>query len=395
MKLPDSAIKSTLTTFLKGTGDMPGEPRLLWTADACLGRFIPRVDCHRCAAACPAGALRMGRDGPELTGSCIGCGRCAADCPTGAMQVAGFENPGRFPIRNGSVRVDCWRAPQSHRATLRVPCLGGIDVGRIIEWTRLSGARIEFIDRGWCDNCDAHATKAVTSALAIASRLLRDLGMPPALRPRRAAEPLPVGRRAQDFPLPATEVQLGRRAFFRQLAAGTVSAAVATQAQSTDGRRACSAPKPVRFLKSVATLAAEHDTAIPAWPFPALHVSDRCRFHGACTANCPTGALARFDADTVSGLAFRADRCVACGACTDACPEHALTLAPRSGAATGLDRPQRVVEFPRRPCADCRQHFAAAGTDIWCADCRRRRTLARNLFDAIARKAASAAYESP
>ena len=50
------------------------------------------MQCGRCAAACPNGAIRMTEAGPEIDREkCVGCGTCAEACIPGAMKRIGDE----------------------------------------------------------------------------------------------------------------------------------------------------------------------------------------------------------------------------------------------------------------------------------------------------------------
>lgn len=58
------------------------------------------------------------------------------------------------------------------------------------------------------------------------------------------------------------------------------------------------------------------------WLLP--HIDpERCRGHGRCAANCPTGALCLRDALPVF---VRPERCAYCGRCEELCPEGAIKL---------------------------------------------------------------------
>ncbi len=52
----------------------------------------------------------------------------------------------------------------------------------------------------------------------------------------------------------------------------------------------------------------------------------KCTQCGACTAICPTGALAIPDRETMV-VEFDIDKCVACSLCVQACPPRAMSIA--------------------------------------------------------------------
>lgn len=57
--------------------------QLLYDRDKCLR-------CGRCAADCPAQAIRLAEDGIHIDESrCVGCGSCAANCPGDALKAEG------------------------------------------------------------------------------------------------------------------------------------------------------------------------------------------------------------------------------------------------------------------------------------------------------------------
>lgn len=61
------------------------------------GRFYTVTDecvrCGKCARACPAGNIRLGKDGKiKFGGKCLMCMRCAQNCPKNAIKIGLFEN---------------------------------------------------------------------------------------------------------------------------------------------------------------------------------------------------------------------------------------------------------------------------------------------------------------
>lgn len=191
--------------------------------DACLALLSPRyTTCRACKEICPVDAIRVGDAALELAESCLSCGRCAAACPMGELSLPGFNIPELEQDVASPVALDCWKVPQEFApdGAVRVPCLGGLSVGRIVDLVVSAGKRpVVLLDRGWCTLCHAGDDSAhpVSGALETARCLLAKAGMAAGELPRLEAQLLPEKIMPAEIPDSDTQQQLSRRAFFGAL----------------------------------------------------------------------------------------------------------------------------------------------------------------------------------
>ncbi len=368
--------------------------------DACLPLRAPRyATCRACEDVCPPRAIHVGDDGLRLDESCLACGRCAAACPMGALGLPGFTVPEPARESGATLAVDCWKVPTKLTPGhgMRVPCLGGLSTGRILEIVAVAGSRpVELLDRGWCAGCSAggqgghpshtalkHACDLLEAAGAGPERLprLRDLHLPPGLMP--AAIPAAVG-----------EAKISRRGFFSAL---TAKATVAVdQIRPLPGgevrRRRGFEREPARSRERDRMLGALDRITQGGWlsPPPGLfhriEVNTDCENHQVCASICPTGALAIYEQDRRSELMFDTRLCIGCGECQFVCPTAALQLLPNGYAVQGAslpDRPTLLASFAERSCIECGRDFAGRGEESLCPQCRKRQGLARSAFHSL------------
>lgn len=353
---------------------------------ACRSLRGPYGGCRACAQACPAGVLAVDAHSVALKDGCLGCGRCAAACPNSALRIDSFET-GPTVAASGPIRVDCWKAPgDKAEAGVRVPCLGGLSAGRLLQlWGEARGRGLQLIDHGWCRQCSAGAGErhAATRALAKAQECLLAAGVGKDVLPRLLSEPLPVSRMPAAIPEAALERKVSRRHFFRAVVAQAAEAAEAASPpvkvfQAYRGRLPLERR---RLIAGVDEAARSAGRPLPAMLFADLRVDASCDGKGVCTRICPTGALT-LQADAAGGrvLVFDAAGCIACGCCERACPEQALHLeAARSAPlAPGELRRWRVAE-----CADCGDEYLDAGGEEMCLICRKGSRLAKDAFAAL------------
>jgi Fe-S-cluster-containing hydrogenase component 2 len=129
---------------------------LEYCVEACQPVHSRYSECRQCERSCPVNALHVGDGGVQVDDSCLGCGQCAVACPTGALGTPGFALPAIEWTVNDPVFIDCWKVPAAHspKHAVRVPCLGGIALSRLIELRVMAGLRpIVMLDRGWCASC--------------------------------------------------------------------------------------------------------------------------------------------------------------------------------------------------------------------------------------------------
>jgi Fe-S-cluster-containing hydrogenase component 2 len=391
--------------------------------DACLPLRAPRyATCKACENVCPVQALHVEETVIRLDDSCVNCGRCSAACPMGALGLPGFSVPEipRETLR--PLAVDCWKVPA--RLTpddgLRVPCLGGLSRGRILEMVMAAGPRpVEMLDRGWCATCSAgkcgaaaehpeaehlaaqqptvtHPAVAhpVAASLKSARSLLEAAGSGPERLPRLRALHLPSELMPVEIPPPVTETRMSRRGFFSAL---TAKATVAVdQIRPLPGiearRRRGFEREPVqsrerqRVLFSMERIAQSAWLAPPPGLFHRVEVSAACCNHQLCASICPTGALAVFEEAGRSELMFDTQLCIGCGECHVICPSGALSLLPNGYNAEGEalpDHPIRLTSFGEKSCPECGQSFTdKAGEDL-CPQCEKRHNLASSAFQSL------------
>lgn len=364
---------------------LPKDGRLAFAAEVCIAaRSLPSA-CLRCAQACPAGALRVGEAGPELVADCLGCGRCAAACPTGAIVLKGFPKAGKLPSGNTPLHVECWKVPVSLTGHLavRVPCLGSLDAGQLLEWQALlGGTPLHLIDRGWCAQCRAGGeVHPAQAALDEAARLLDVCNLPSVPPPRLLTRPLPLALMPAAIPEPAAVERIDRRTFFRRLAAEASQTIPAPPPAAPRRPRGSDFPLPKRkrLLAALEILTRQPVERLPAAVLPGLTLSAGCDHLGVCAGMCPTGALHLYEAGGRAGAAFMPRDCVACGLCAQSCPARAIEVRP-AGAPEQKAAERILTSFPLVRCEHCQAPFAATQGATLCPACRRSRAMAKSLF---------------
>lgn len=371
--------------------------------DACLSLRAPRyASCRACAAVCPVQALHIEEAEIRLDETCVNCGRCAAACPMGALGLPGFSVPEVSRTEARSLSVDCWKVPArlTPDESLRVPCLGGLSPGRILELVTTAGPRaVELLDRGWCAGCGAGkagdaAQHPVAASLKTARALLEAAGSGAERLPRLRILHLPANLMPVEIPPPVSETRMSRRSFFSALTAkATVAVDQVRPLPVAESRRRRGFEKtPVASRERRRVLFAMERIAQSAWlaPPPGLYhrveVSTACNNHQLCASICPTGALAVFEEDGRSELMFDTQLCIGCSECGAICPSGALSLLPNGYAANGEtlpDRPIRLTSFSEKNCTECGQSFTDKAGEDRCPQCEKRRNLASSAFQSL------------
>lgn len=364
---------------------LPGDSRVAFAAEACIAaRSLPSA-CLRCEKACPAVAVKVGEAGPALVADCLGCGRCAAACPTGAMVLKGFAEARTLPTGNAPLHIECWKVPASltGHIAVRVPCLGGLDAGQLLEWQALLGdTPLHLVDRGWCAQCSAGGEMHPAQvALDEVARLREACNLQSIVQPRLVRRPLPVALMPAAIPEPAAVERINRRAFFRRLAAEASQAIPATAPVAPRPRRGSrfSLPKRERLLTALEILTLQPVERLPAAVLPGLTIAEACDHLGVCAGMCPTGALHLYEEGDRAGLRFEPRDCVACGMCAQACPERAIEVRA-AGSSHDPAAAHAITRFPLVRCEHCLTPFAATQGATLCHACRRGRAMAKNLF---------------
>lgn len=353
-------------------------------AQACLELRSRYAECGHCARNCPPGAIRISSQGMALEETCIGCGRCVAACPTGALRVQGFElRPAPGGENRRPVTVDCWTAPASSGAEIRVPCLGGLPVSQLLELRVSAGLReVAFLDRGWCATCPAGKGKdehPLMKSLERARARMREAGVPEALLPRLAQAPLPLREMSDELSAPRVARRTNRRRFFARLAphsAGTVALQRSAPPLAAAERKA--------VLKSLGMLAARHGGTISPRLFHALEVDARCDGSAVCASTCPTGALRSENGAGGGALSHDAMLCIGCAHCERVCPKGALRVRHGEGSPGA---PRLVARFALRECDSCGEVFRVRSENReengYCERCAKSRRLAHSAFQQL------------
>lgn len=369
--------------------------------DACLALRAPRyATCRACERTCPVKAIRVGEQAIELAEHCVRCGRCAAVCPMGALSHPGFALPATPSDASRAITVDCWKVPAKLSAdgAVRVPCLGGLSPGRILELVASAGESVvELIDRGWCASCSAGGAAAhpAQASLAQARSLLQDAGLAAPRLPRARLDPLPLHLMPAEIAAAVTQTKLGRRGFFGVLSAKTavVVDKVMPMAPSPVRRRRGFEKAPMtsterqRLLLGIGLIAKSADAHPPGSLFFKVEVSDACANHQLCASICPTGALAVFEQGRRTELMFDTQLCIGCAQCETVCPTGALTVLPNgyTGAADLLpDHPIGLTSFGEKTCSQCTRVYTEKNDagDV-CPQCQKRRQLASSAFQSL------------
>ena len=360
-------------------------PVSIWR-EACLRLGSRYASCRACADICPTQALRAAPQSLALGADCTGCGRCQAVCPTGALSVEGFAaTPGRdFPEHDAAVLLDCWQVSSQlpSRAGIRVPCLGGLSVGRLLGLcTAADPHPLVLVDRGWCADCaSGGAQHPARQSVGHAASLMHEAGAPDSRLPRLELRPLGVDRMHRPHADPMLGRRRSRRSFFAALA-GADASAPAGVARPRPQRSA----ERQRTLEALQVLVTRYHGRMPTALFHRVEVRASCRGHGVCAAACPTGALVRYRDSSAqsSGVAYDNSACIACGECAAVCPEQAIAIHCGAGdVAQGLRRLNRLRQ---RECPDCGTRFALRdGEDeSRCANCRKSAQLAHSAFQTL------------
>jgi ferredoxin len=369
--------------------------------DACLPLRAPRyATCTACASVCPAKAIHIEEAALRLDDSCVRCGRCAAACPMGALGLPGFSVPDTTRESVGVLGVDCWKVPAklSPDGSVRIPCLGGLSPGRILELVAAAGPRpVELLDRSWCATCSAGGAGKHPAAvsLELARSLLEAAGSGADRLPRLRSLHLPADLMPAEIPAPVSETKMSRRSFFSALTAKATIAMDQVKPLTAEielRRRRGFEREPVPSRERQRVLLGIQQIGQSAWVtqppdlFHRIEVSAACDNSQLCASICPTGALAIFEESGRSELMFDTRLCIGCNECHAICPSGALSLLPNGYNSDGAalpDHPIRLTSFGEKSCSECGQSFTdKAGEDL-CPQCEKRRNLASSAFQSL------------
>lgn len=365
--------------------------------EACLPLRAPRyATCRACEIVCPVKAIRIGETALQLDESCVRCGRCAAVCPMGALALPGFSVAAAPQEKSNPLSIDCWKVPKklSPEGSVRVPCLGGLSTGRILELVTMAGAHpLELLDRGWCSKCNAGSSTnhPAQANLEQAVALLETAGLATDQIPILRSAHLPASLMPIDIPEPVTETGMSRRAFFSALTSKTVATidkvkplAAGLEARQRRGfeREQVPSRERERLLRGVELICKSAGVTPPPKLFFRVAISDACNNHQLCASICPTGALAVCEQGSRTELIFDTRLCIGCNECYSICPSKALSVLP-NGYDVLPDHPTCLTSFGENTCPECGQTYADKAGENLCPQCQKRHHLASSAFQSL------------
>lgn len=367
--------------------------------DRCLNRGNRLSHCRLCAEACPAGAISLHGEVPELgRESCVGCGLCLGACPSGAFTDGRWSErhflDGVRRIRAAGSRplITCGMASERGDVspdTFGVACCPGtFSVGVLFE-AGFDGA-ISFL----CDGCAScpliGGFRELVRRIGRANALLAACGRPagivallereerempagaPGARPALAAGPLLDVRRSASSDI--SDAYARRR---ETLTTSFFDARRTPHAGASGAHRADGDGLPMRAIPDLSPrwradlrrfwLARVGEASDEAGPWPAIAIrAGRCVACGTCHQFCPGRAIEHRVEDGRYVISFTPGRCLGCGQCARSCVAGALTQG--SAPCATPFRPQVVARYPVHECPTC--HGVArgrtAGQCFWC-----------------------------
>jgi ferredoxin len=331
-------------------------------------RCVADRGCRRCVDMCPHDALQLKDHRVEVDKAhCTGCGLCLSACPADAItfpsnsvaeldaQIAALLDPTNGELVPRGILFVCRASIPALEAAIErgvrydagwlpvvVPCVGSLSPTVFLRCLAAGAAGVGLVT---CeDRCPSQQHGIAAERVAFCRELLQRIGAPSNL-----VRFCPVdGDDSMAWALaPATAETSGFHLADTVSRYPSVAAEALLQLARTYG-----APPDL-------TLAHEQS------PFGVVELdAQACTGCEACTAACPTGALAVDRAGDAISIGFDAANCSACGICVPRCPEverGVLRLQPAVDLrrlATG----RTVVYQDRAPrCVACGAPIAPAG----------------------------------
>lgn len=307
----------------------------------CLNDNFKRMDCRRCADACPSGGFGAA--------GCDDCGLCLAVCPVDAVIADGFP---RAPLDKAladpaqPVALACRKRQEGSPW----PCLGFLD-GRLLlalVFSGGAGGRRVAVDDAACAACRPAVAARLDEIIIETNRLLLLAGKPPIVRGDDA------GRLARQ------EKPISRRAFFAALVGATVD--TVREVAAAGAARGEKLPRREWYACHVGGDAFPGETPSPF--YTTLAIGENCLGCGLCLRICPHKALTADDHGDALDFYHHPGRCAGCGLCAAHCPQEAITV-----AAGGRPSPYHAArrELPR--CAACGHVYQPVGNQPVCIEC--------------------------
>ncbi len=352
----------------------------------CINTRHEAVDCDRCEAICPTGAISRFSVTPRIsTEACVTCGACLAVCPSDAIAIpTAMENAPFRALEHlppGDIGLVCGVHPDPQASAAPAPtvlrhgmCLASLDIGRLIALTE-GGSRLVWLDTSGCSTCPiATVRSAIEQAAAAANALASLFGRPPPIATVDNGR-VPAERAVVD----GSHQGLTRRDLLT--AAGLRREAPDTP--MTRRRGAVGDRLPIALPRARRRLldhldrwgeapAADSFLSTSGSPFASVVIDDDlCRGCRLCSRFCPTGALNWHSAAGSFTLGFLASLCIDCGICVAACPEDAVGLGEELAAEQLLEREWSVLLTGTLvDCAGCGQPTRGEEEANLCHSCR-------------------------
>lgn len=357
---------------------------------SCVNGRARSLLCRACEQACPIKAIALDVDRIDLDErSCTGCGACVPACPAGALRLTVFD-PQRFldaladtPIAH----VHCSESKDGGGGVV-IPCAMLLD-GRLAAAAMAAGVdEMVLHSRPECHECRrGDATAALDQARADLRRWFGTNAM--TLRAVQPGEKAGGGKAQRE-----DQIKASRRNFLR-LAGAKAAASVAWLVPIADQRSAPASAgifvpgafkqHPVLYQQVLA----RHAEALP-WieetllPWVGRSFTESCSACGVCADRCPTGALGRMAAPSMTGIGFVAATCTNCGLCAAICPEHTIRATPTRSVAAVTAPGHLLVSRPLTACARCGQGFTATDGETVCPRCANEQAMDEDWLEMLA-----------
>ncbi|MBI5814861.1 MAG: 4Fe-4S binding protein [Nitrospinae bacterium] len=339
-----------------------GPAALAVNPSACIDARSEMAACAKCADVCPEECLKVsGRAIHVDEPACVECGLCAAVCPSSAITLGAYQE-GRIGdileaelSKSENAVLYCRKSALDGHGHFK--CLGALTGARMVNLALSGAASITL--KGACGECGIYSGKAqIQKAVDAANYTLGKIGASPAV----VFEP-DAGKSVERKK--SAEIS-SRRGFLAGFARIAVKQAVSKiriyniVAAPNGWLAPIQTPSRKRMLNRNVKAAAGEQAVFSESEslFRMVEVAENCSLCNACSAYCPTGALARKDYPDRIAIEFTAALCVKCHGCAGLCPEKAISYAEQFSASAALaETPQTKAERGKSECVSCMKPF--------------------------------------